>query len=69
MTALVGTLESGSPPVLAPSNVELIVDGCLRGEIALESARMPGRILEMGTARSFEVELRRLEEEEELIYR
>ncbi|XXT18988.1 hypothetical protein WME94_53070 [Sorangium sp. So ce429] len=42
VTVLAGKLETGSPPVLAPSNVELIVDGCSRGEIALESERMPG---------------------------
>ncbi len=42
VTVLIGRLESGSPPALAPSSVELVVDGCSRGQIRLESDRMPG---------------------------
>lgn len=42
VTVLVGRLESGAPAMLAPCNVELIVDGQSRGEIQLESERMQG---------------------------
>ncbi|MGK3988344.1 hypothetical protein WME99_35205 [Sorangium sp. So ce136] len=42
VTVLAGELEAGSPPVLAPSTVELIVDGRSLGAIALDSERMPG---------------------------
>lgn len=42
VTVLVGKLESGSPPVLAPCIVELLIDDQSRGEIRLDSERMPG---------------------------
>jgi hypothetical protein len=42
ITVLLGELESGAPPVLAPCDVELIVGGQSRGQIRLESERMPG---------------------------
>lgn len=42
VTVLVGRVESGVPSLLAPCNAELVVDGQSRGEIRLESERMPG---------------------------
>ena len=49
ITVLVGELESGAPQVLAPCDVELIVGHQSRGQIRLESERMPGFTFEEHT--------------------
>jgi len=42
LTVLVGTLESGSPKLLAPCDVELIVDGQRQAVVHLEAERTSG---------------------------
>lgn len=44
VVVLVGYLESGSPLRLAPSEVELVVDGRSHGRLQLDAERMPGSV-------------------------
>lgn len=42
VNVLVGELECGAPPLLAPCVAELIVNGRSRGKVRVDAERMPG---------------------------